>query len=754
MMHATDLINRRFEEPSEFKNFCKKLETPQRQDIINVAKRQGLTWNENEVFKVNWMRCAMAINKHLRKGKTFNVLIHPYFEEKTVTKEESKTSKKAKISTIENRNTNILAEKLNRKYREAENGNLIFGLGYEESPNKFGNMSCKPGHVKILFIDNVKQWGDGHWLLLESAFEDKDLIKNNLNGRFDMHGGKKWYVPFSQILDLLKVFENVEISHHVAPAVKGVFERVNIERIDPETMKYRKENYKYEKPEGMGDVTLFPHQERTVEFLLNNKRVTAGLAVGLGKTLSSITAAKELLNRKVIERILVIAPSSVKSNWKSEIEKFGNEKAIVINSSDLRKKTADEVWKEAEKSTFIIVNYDMIRKEETRNKLIELCPSAVIADEAHKLKNWKALQTKSFNNAWGKSEYVWFLTATPYPNGQPRETYTMLSHLVPNKVGKWWEFRDRFVECEEVWTGTKTVLNPVMLTNLPELKKLMDDVVIIRTHKSDDVISALPKDRHMTYQLEMTKDQDKLYKKLLDSAKDEAEELEEIGQITNFLAMLKRLEQVALDPDMMKDPKEVDMKKLYPKEEWAVNTILDHLEDQENRGVVVFCDMKLPLNKVKYNLVENGLKDSEVAFITGDVDSEERFQVTERFSRGEVKVVLCTSAAEEGVNLQHGSHTLIHLDVPWVPKAITQREGRILRQGQPNEYATFFTPVMTGTVEDNKRATLTGKIGTIEGLLGKNAAGSSYNNVKGDSNATKLSIKDIKEILKMDAHLK
>jgi len=310
------------------------------------------------------------------------------------------------------------------------------------------------------------------------------------------------------------------------------------------------------------------------------------------------------------------------------------------------------------------------------------------------------------------------------------------------------------VETEWVNAGKLgTIEKPVKLQNLDELKELMKEVVILRTHQSPDVSSDLPKERHFSYKLDMEPWQKKLYKAMAENLSNELDQISNgsISAPVNILAMMKRLEQVAIDPDML-NPDKADMSQLYPKEEWALNTILSHLEDAENRGIVLFADMKLPLEKVAHALMSEGLQQDEIAFITGDVKNEDRFKIQESFSQGVVKVVLCTSAAEEGVNLQHGAHTMIHLDVPWVPKSITQREGRILRQGQPNEFSTFYTPVMGGTVEDNKRDKLAGKVSVIESLLGENAAGSSRNNVFSDLKATKLSIDDIRSILSMDAN--
>src|SRR5690606_19548229 len=68
-------INLTCNEPEVIKDFCKQLRTEYREKIITIAKEQGIKWKENAEFKINWMRCAMAINKLLQKGGKYIVPI-------------------------------------------------------------------------------------------------------------------------------------------------------------------------------------------------------------------------------------------------------------------------------------------------------------------------------------------------------------------------------------------------------------------------------------------------------------------------------------------------------------------------------------------------------------------------------------------------------------------------------------------------------------------------------------------------------
>lgn len=797
------------------KDALQKLLRLVRKDIGSAAYREmlkanGITWEESPHDGVNTMRASMAAYQHLMSGGHIDLgatgkKVSPKLvvkldevqrklvelddkkpeeskkQEKQESKEKPKDSQQPsnetqtqpsnqpeppktpeQQGTINKPNLHKLMERLGVAYRE-ENGTFKIGEGHKTVINKWGKPDTAPGSIRFVGVEKAKnpRWGSGHFIKLDSSFFDKDTIKNELGGKFDPDT-KKWYIPFKMFIEAFKTFKNVEIDPALLPTITQVMERIDVNSIDLTKKTSLNDNKErggglradndidisdFTMPEGMSSsLNLYDHQKKGVKFLLKNKKAVLGLAVGLGKTLTAITAIQQLKNENKIKRAIVVSPSSVKYNWAKEIEKFSSLKPFVIESKQLRK-GGEETWKEAENHDVIVVNYEMLRKPEIREKLVKLAPNCIIADEAHKLKNAKSQQTKGFKESWKDSEYVFFLSATPFPNGKPEETHTMLSHLRPDKVGTWREFGRRFV----VWERSRFGAKPVCLKNIDELKEKMADVVFMRNHNSSDVVSSLPKERHVTFNLEMNDEQKKLYKAVAEDIRAELTRLEEQGinaSTPAVIAKLKKLEQIAIDPHMLvDDPSKIDMNKLYPKEEWTVQTIVDHLEDPTNRGVVVFCDMKLPLDKVRQGLINEGVEPSKIAYITGDVKPAERTEIQDKMARGDVKVVLCTNAAEEGVNLQFGSHTLVHLDIPWTPKAITQREGRILRQGQPNPYTNFFTPVMTGTVEDRKRATLTNKVNTIEGLLGEGSTGSVANNIKADNKVQNLTIDDIKNIL-------
>ncbi len=633
------------------------------------------------------------------------------------------------------------------------------GQGVQDAEDKFGRPTAKKGtvlfqlpHKKVRF-DGGKQ----DWVHVYSNFADKDHL-HAMGARYD-GDAKSWYIPVKDIPNVASDFSHATITHQAAKAYE---EALANDPILPDTQttvipsktpgapeamfdsKYVPE-WDGAMPKDMQHMSLYEHQKAGVEFLLHNKSAVLGYAVGLGKTPIAITAANIAIDAGKAKRFAVIAPSSVKYQWKSEIEKFSGRKAVVLDTST--PKRLAQSFEEAKHADFIIGNYEMLRNEEHANRIKELAGDAVIADEAHKIKN-NTQQTKAWSDAFGDAKYKWLLTATPFPNAQPKETHTMLSHVAASKVGSWNQFAREHAVMQSVNTPRGKIMKPIALKNQKQLRDKMKESVMLRHHNSPDVNSSLPSARHVTHNLDMTKDQAKAYGAMETGIRDEilGMSTEQFRQNSaNILTKMKRLEQIAVDPDQL-DPKNADMKKLYPKEQWAVDTTMDHLENADNRGMVIFSDAKLPLEKVKSGLIARGLDPSEIGVISGDVAPEKRADVARLFGEGKIKAVLSTSAGEEGVNLQHGGHTLIHLDTPWVPKSITQREGRILRTGQPSSHTMFYSPTMSGTVESHKRGKLAEKVGDIEKLLGEGSAGSVSDNIGASAKA--WSKNDLLDMLK------
>jgi len=142
----------------------------------------------------------------------------------------------------------------------------------------------------------------------------------------------------------------------------------------------------------------------------------------------------------------------------------------------------------------------------------------------------------------------------------------------------------------------------------------------------------------------------------------------------------------------------------------AVDNIAKIYEDTEkDRSTqLVFCDLSTPKNDGSFNvyddikekLIEKGVKEEEIAFIH-DADTEsKKATLFEDVRSGKIRILLgSTFKMGAGMNVQNKLIALHHLDCPWRPNDIEQREGRILRQGNENDEVQVFRYVTEGSFD-------------------------------------------------------
>lgn len=123
---------------------------------------------------------------------------------------------------------------------------------------------------------------------------------------------------------------------------------------------------------------------------------------------------------------------------------------------------------------------------------------------------------------------------------------------------------------------------------------------------------------------------------------------------------------------------------------------------------LVFCDLSTPKEEgsfnvyddVKKKLMAQGVPDKEIAFIHDAKTEQQKDDLFSKVRRGDVRVLIgSTFKMGSGTNVQDKLVALHHLDVPWRPSDVEQRQGRILRQGNKNEEVEVFRYVTESTFD-------------------------------------------------------
>ena len=167
---------------------------------------------------------------------------------------------------------------------------------------------------------------------------------------------------------------------------------------------------------------------------------------------------------------------------------------------------------------------------------------------------------------------------------------------------------------------------------------------------------------------------------------------------------------------------------------------------------LVFCDLSTPkkglrefsvYDDIRAKLVARGIPEKEIAFIQDHDTDAAKDALFKAVREGDVRVLLgSTLKMGEGTNVQHRLIALHHLDAPWRPSDIEQREGRILRQGNTNEFVSIFRYVTEGSFDAYMWQTLETKSRFIAQVM----TGDATMRKAEDVDATALSYAEVKAI--------
>lgn len=321
----------------------------------------------------------------------------------------------------------------------------------------------------------------------------------------------------------------------------------------------------------------------------------------------------------------------------------------------------------------------------------------------------------------GSDRGVVFATGTPISNSMT-EMYTMQTYLQPSTL------KDLGITFFDGWaadfgeTVTSMELSPsgqgyrartrfAKFTNLPELLKLYRAFADVQTadmvklnvpEAKRQVINLKPSDTTIELAEEIADRADKIYGGGVDS------------HIDNMLKVTSDGKKLALDPRcFVPTCKDEEGSKLNA---CAQNIYEIWSDTADIRGTqIVFCDLSTPkvrfedyrygtdfdaYNDLKYKLVQKGIPSDEIAFIH-DADTEEQKQkLFDNVNSGRVRVLIgSTEKCGAGTNVQKRLVALHHLDTPYRPSDMEQREGRIIRQGNTNDKVQIFTYVTERTFD-------------------------------------------------------
>ena len=438
---------------------------------------------------------------------------------------------------------------------------------------------------------------------------------------------------------------------------------------------------------------LLPYQVEGALHLAFGERVLLADDMGLGKTVQAIAACALLRELRGIERVLVVSPASLKSEWEEQIAKFSDLPSTIVSGPRPARLAAY-----GRHSFFTLCNYEQVVAD-GGNLQGRLQPDVVILDEAQRIKNW---QTKTANAVKKlDSDYAFVLTGTPLEN-RIDEIYSIVQFLDPGLLGPLFRFNRDFYELDEKG-------RPIGFRNLDELARRVSSVMLRR--RKEDVESDLPGRTTKTFFVPMTdaqtsayNDYDLFVKRLAALAAKRPLAREEFEKLQKFLACMR----MVCDTPWILGGESRDCPKME-----EIDRLLPNLLEDPKRKIIVFSEWVRMLELVREYAISAGI---EFAWHTGSVPQPQRRAEIRRFRNDpECRLFLSSESGGVGLNLQVAD-TVINMDQPWNPARMEQRIARAWRKHQTRP-VTVVNLVSENTIEHRMLGLQEAKRLLAEGVL-------------------------------------
>ncbi len=500
---------------------------------------------------------------------------------------------------------------------------------------------------------------------------------------------------YSQFAHVLEVLRNADDGAIVYSDALDYIDRENelTEGLELERKLLAKVKRGHDPFAGMLKTKLLPYQTRGALFAACRGRVVLADDMGLGKTVQALAATELLRRNKGIERVLVIAPASVKYQWKTEIEKFTDLPAQVIDGLLPRRQAlyAAPVF-------FTLTSYELALKDV--RYMHELKPDLIILDEAQRIRNWTTATARTIKQL--KSRYAFVLTGTPLEN-KLEELFSVVEFVDGRRLGPAFRFLD-----EHRVEDDKGHLQGYR--GLDRIHDQMAPILLRRTRA--EVLKDLPERTDQIFRVPLTPQQAEPYyeqSEILGGLMRKWEKqgwLSEIDQ-KRILCCIQNMRMLCNSTFLF------DKKTHFSPKLQEFREILTELAIEEKRKVVVFSEYERMTH-----LAGEELRKLGIGFVSlhGGVPSRQRGALMEKFRNDpDCMVFLSTDAGGVGLNLQAAS-AVVNFEPPWNPARLEQRIGRVHRMGQSRPVSVIHM-MTTDSIEERVWETMRLKKSLFAGVF-------------------------------------
>ena len=447
-------------------------------------------------------------------------------------------------------------------------------------------------------------------------------------------------------------------------------------------------------PEGFAG-QLRPYQERGLGWLAFLHRFDQGACLaddmGLGKTIQLLAFLQHLKAEEELKRpVLLVAPTSVLTNWRREAAGFTPELAVREHYGPRRPSTAEALGKALKGVDLVLTSYGLLQRDSELLESIDW--QGMVIDEAQAIKNPRAKQSMAARDLGRPGKQGRFriaLTGTPVEN-RVSEIWALMDFLNPRVLGDEAFFHQRYRLPIERYGD---------MSSLRDLKSRVGPFILRRLKTDQSIISDLPEKVELSEWVGLSPEQRKLYNRTVE------ESLETIARAPlgqkhgQVLALLTRLKQVCNHPALALKESGVDGQ--FASRSAKVQRLEEILEEVMAAGdrALLFTQFAEWGHLLQAHLERRWRQD--VPFLHGGTTKTERQAMVDRFQedpRGPQLFLLSLKAGGVGLNLTRASH-VFHIDRWWNPAVENQATDRAYRIGQRNRVLVhkFIT---SGSVEE------------------------------------------------------
>ena len=394
--------------------------------------------------------------------------------------------------------------------------------------------------------------------------------------------------------------------------------------------------------------------------------------MGLGKTIQALAM---LLYYSLKGKCLVIAPTSVCSNWIAEARRF----APTLNMIPLGQSKRQQTLNKAGKYDVVVCSYGLLQQKNVSKMLSETSWEMVVLDEAQAIKNYFTKRSQAAMQL--KATFKLITTGTPIEN-HLGELWNLFQFINPGLLGSLDNFNQKFAIPIEKYQDRQA---------RNDLKKLIQPFMLRRT--KNQVLEELPSRTEIRLEVALSKEETAFYEAIRQQALSDLSKVKDSQKAQKhlrILAEIMKLRRACCNSKLVNEQIDIPSSKLS-----VFANVLQELLDNNHKALVFsqFVD--------HLSIVRDYMDAQQITYqyLDGSTSAKNRTKAVDAFQSGIGDVFLISlKAGGIGLNLTAADY-VIHLDPWWNPAVEDQASDRAHRIGQLRP-VTIYRLVTKGTIEE------------------------------------------------------